>query len=134
MHTNERLLDDYFDAWNATDVERILTFFSDSTYYEDMALAHSWTGPAEIRGFLEESFETTGNFKIEIFRRRAWDKAGTTYWLITGLYHGPIEAAKGKQMAIKGVSFHEFEDGKISFNIDVWDKANLLEQFGLMPG
>src|SRR5215213_3764542 len=63
------------------------------------------------------------------------DKAVTRY-TIRGTHQGETEEfgpPTGRQMELKGITIHRFEDGKIVEEWEAYDNLSVLQQLGLVP-
>src|SRR5918995_4269896 len=63
------------------------------------------------------------------------DKAVTRY-TIRGTHQGETEdfgPPTGRQMELKGITIHRFEDGKIVEEWEAYDNLSILQQLGLVP-
>ena len=59
-----------------------------------------------------------------------------TRWTIRGTHQGEIEEfgpPTGKQVELRGIIIHRFEDGNIVEEWEVYDNLSLLQQLGLAP-
>ena len=57
-------------------------------------------------------------------------------WTGRGTHQGEIEEfgpPTGKQIEIKGITIHRFEDGKIVEEWEAYDNLSMLQQLGLAP-
>jgi steroid delta-isomerase-like uncharacterized protein len=129
-----RILEDYFTAWNSQDVERLLSFFTDDCFYEDVALNRVVQGKAELRALLKSVFADIAGFKMEIksiFSVGGW---GASEWTMSGRFvhsSDPVLTATGKSFLIRGATIFELSDRKISRNTDYLDLTAFLKQVGV---
>ena len=130
-----KMLENYFKAWNNHDVERILSFFTDDCFYEDVALKRIVRGKTELRALLVSVFTDIAGFKMEIksvFSEGSW---GAGEWIMSGRFvhsSDPLLTATGKSFLVRGATVFELSNGKISRNTDYLDLTGFLRQVGLM--
>ena len=131
----EKLNQDYIQAWNTHDVEKVLSHFTDDIVYEDMVLAKVMRGKAELRTFATDTFTAFPDFKIDLkffFVSGEW--AGSE-WVMSGTSKGEAFGQKptGKSFSVRGASITELRGDKIRRNTDYYDGATFLRQIGMMP-
>lgn len=133
-HPNETLIDALQFAWNAHDIDRLLTLFTDDCHYEDMAMGAVSRGHAELRHFAEEVLRTMPDFHLEFPKRFATDDHGASHWVITATWNGPFEErdATGRRIRFSGLSMYSFRNGKFASNVDCWDFTVMMKQFGTL--
>jgi steroid delta-isomerase-like uncharacterized protein len=128
-----RMLEDYFTAWNAHDVEGILSYFTDDCLYEDVSLNRIVRGKTELRALLESVFADIAGFKMEIKSVFSAGRWGASEWSMSGRFvHSslPLPAATGKSFLVRGATIFELSDRKISRNTDYLDLTAFLKQAG----
>ena len=131
----ERMFEDYLAAWNAHDVEKIASFFTDDCVYEDVARGAVNRGKEELKAFVSAFFAAVPDVQFEVKSGfGAGDWAGSE-WIMTGTRTGAMPGipATGKSFSIRGASITELQEGKIRRNTDYWNLASLLQQLGVMP-
>jgi len=132
----EKMMKDYFAAFNSHDVNKFLSFFTDDCVYEDAALGVVWHGKKELNGVINSVFTNVPDLKHEMKSAfGAGDWAGSE-WVGTGThFHSSNSAvpATGKHSSVRGASIIEMRKGKISRNTDYWDRVTFMQQIGLMP-
>ena len=117
----EKMMNDYFAAWNAHDVERILSFFTDDIVYEDVAIGKICRGKKEVKDFISSAFVNFPDFKIEVKSSFNTSDRGAAEGVMSGTFaHSstPGVSATGKRFSVRGASITEFREGKISRNSD----------------
>jgi steroid delta-isomerase-like uncharacterized protein len=130
-----RLLD-YLAAWNAHDVDRLLTFFTDDGVYEDVALARVNKGKGEIRSFFEEAFLAFPDFHLKDDGATVLpDGKYVAEWTMSGTHDGdlPMLPATHKSFSVRGVSVGETSGDLITRNSDYWNMAEFLVHIGILP-
>jgi len=133
----EKMMNDYFAAWNTHDVEKMLSFFTDDIVYEDVAMGKVNRGKKELKDGISYTFVDFSDFKLEIKSSFIAGDRGAVEWVMSGAFvHSSVPGlrATGKRFSVRGASIIEFRKGKISRGSDYWDRATLDQQVGLMPG
>ena len=127
--------DDYLEAWDSHDGERIASFMTPDATYTDVALGETHTGRQDIAGWINSMVDhLSTDYRFEPGFVVATDRAYALEWVMKGTNdRGEQLPATGKPFAIRGVSVGELEDGKIKRNTDYWSLGEFLMQVGLMP-
>ena len=131
----EELFQDYIEAWNSHDLERIVSYVTDDIVFEDVAMARVMHGREELKGFGKDSFGAFPDFKIElkvIFISGSW--AGAE-WVMSGTFLGdwPGLSPTGKSFSVRGASVCELRGGKLKRESLYYDGLAFLQQLGVMP-
>ena len=127
--------DDYLEAWNSHDGQRITAFMTPDVTYTDVALGETHSGPADVSAWIDtmvEEFST--DYSFEAVFAFSTDSVYALEWVLKGTNdRGKLFPATGKPYAIHGVSVGELENGLIKRNTDYWSLGEFLMQVGLMP-
>lgn len=98
----------YLEAWNDHDIDRLLEFFTDDCVYEDVALGRINKGKEELRKFAEETFETFPDFGVVDERGVFGASHGrfASEWTMSGTHEGdqPGFPATHKRFSVRGGS------------------------------
>jgi steroid delta-isomerase-like uncharacterized protein len=132
----EKMMNDYVAAWNAHDMERVLSFCTDDIVYEDVPIEKAWRGKKEAKDFVSSTFTNFPDFKIEVKASFGAGDGGAGEWVMSGTFANssiPGVPATGKSFSIPGASVIEFREGKINRESMYWNMAAFLQQVGLMP-
>lgn len=131
---------DFLKAFSSTDVDRILTFFTDDAYYEDVpSVENGWDVPLRghemIRESLVDTFQALPDLAFELVSASSAGNRMVIEWIMTGTHEGdfPGLPATGRTISIRGVSLIELEGGKIAWDRDYYDVYLLLTQLGVVP-
>lgn len=131
---------DWLAAWNAADVDRILTFYAVDAVYEDVpSVANGWDVPLRGREMIQEAlvagFEEFPDQKLELVSASSAGDRMVVEWIMTGTNDGdfPDMPATGRSISIRGLSLVELEGGKIVSQRDYYDAYLLLTQLGMVP-
>ncbi len=100
----------YFAAWDRLDLDGVIAFFSDDIVYEDTTIKHGATGLAQLRTFVQASFDNVPNARFDYVNDVTTDDAFAVEWVM-------------QPMRIRGVSIGKLRDGKICEQRDYWNGA-----------
>jgi steroid delta-isomerase-like uncharacterized protein len=131
----EKVVKDYYIAWNSYDVEKIISFFTDDCVYESLASGLVNRGKKQLGDYTKATFSWSPDLKFEMKSFFGTDNWIGTEWLMTGTHVGDLPGirATNKRFSIRGTSVIELRKGKISRNSDYWNIMTFLQQVGLMP-
>lgn len=130
----DRFASGWIEAWNSRDVDRILTYYDDDAFYEDVpTVENGWgeatRGHAVIRESLVRMFEEMPDLGFELV---AADGAGdrmVVEWVMTGTRYLDYTGS----FSIRGVSVITLDQGRIASVSDYYDAHRLLVQLGIVP-
>jgi ketosteroid isomerase-like protein len=114
IETLERVL----DAFNAHDLDAVMSFFTDDCVLEMPRGPEPWgrrlAGREQVREGLASRF--AGIPDVHYGDERHWlaGDRGCSEWLLTGT------SAQGEQIAVRGCDLFEFRDGKILRKDSYW--------------
>jgi steroid delta-isomerase-like uncharacterized protein len=128
---------DYADAWNRRDADRIASCFTDEGTYEDFATGRRHEGRAAIEAWVTSIIpEFSSDYTFEFAEPASLtDEGYAVEWVMRGTHDGqtgPVPAT-GKSYEIHGVSVGTLQGGKIASNRDYWSLAEFLVQVGILP-
>jgi steroid delta-isomerase-like uncharacterized protein len=129
----EKMLQDWNEAWNAHEVERILSYFTDDVVFEDLGGARVMRGKATMTTWINETLSAFPDFRTDIkslFVSGDW--AGIE-WVASGTLRGQLFHLKptNRSYSVRGASIMELRDGKIKRNVDYYDSATMVRQLFL---
>jgi steroid delta-isomerase-like uncharacterized protein len=124
----EKIINDYTEAWNSHDVDKIISFYTDDGVYEDMANGQVAQGKEKLRPVLTHTFFILPDNKVELKSVFTADDRAATEWLMTGTY--PVT---NKSCSVQGASIYQLRDGKISRYAVYYDMNLFMKQIGLTP-
>jgi steroid delta-isomerase-like uncharacterized protein len=108
------------DAFNAHDLDRIMTFFAEDCVLQMPRGGQPWgsrfQGKADIRNALAARFEGLPDVhygNAEHFVDAAAE-TGASKWTLTGT------TREGKQMEVRGCDFYTFRNGKVALKDSYW--------------
>src|SRR3954452_17562415 len=108
-------LNDYFDAWNRFDGERVASYMTDDVEYEDMAFHHRSVGRRAIVEFVAKSQEVTPGATFELVSAHTASDHYYAEWIM-------------QPLGVPGVSVGTLRDGKIAVNRDYWSLSTMNEK------
>lgn len=122
MHENESCIDAMFAAWCAHDVDRLLACFAPDARYEDVTLARTHAGHAELRSYMEVLFAVLPDLHLRADVRFATPSQGAAHWVMEATRSAEaIPGTPAKRLRIEGVDLYEFRGGKVTSVKHVWD-------------
>lgn len=128
------VVDRYFDAYRAMDLERMLGSFADDAEFVDVAQRHKYQGADGLRQLLGGLLAIHTEMDVEIQRRVSAGNLVAVDYLYRGTLSGEaLRAATGKETcrdttySIPVTSWFEIEDGRIRRQTDFIDLATLGE-------
>ena len=125
---------EWIKAWDAHDVDRILTYYTDDAFYEDVpSVENGWVEPMRgqqmIRNSLVETFEEMPDLGLEFVSAfRAGDRM-VVEWIMTGTRYRDFSG----RFSIRAVSVLRLKGEKIASESDYYDSFLLLSQLGMVP-
>jgi steroid delta-isomerase-like uncharacterized protein len=132
----EKLLNDYLAAWNAHDVERLLSLCTDDFVFDEVSMGMVIRGKKEAKDFINSTFVDFPDLKIELKSNFNTGDRGAGEWVMSATFaHSsfPGMPATGKRFSVRGASVFEVRKGKVSRETMYWNLATFLQQVGLMP-
>ena len=84
----ETRLRSYYQAWCDRDLDAIVSCFTPTATFEDLAFAARFEGLDQIRGFAKLTYAGAPDFHIDATRIIAGDGAGAAAWTMSGTHSG----------------------------------------------
>jgi steroid delta-isomerase-like uncharacterized protein len=125
---------EWIEAWDSHEVERILTFYADDAFYEDVPnVENGWAAPMRghevIRESLVETFAEMPDLGFEFVSASAAGERMVVEWIMRGTQYRDVSG----RFSIRGVSIMKLEDNKIASVSDYYDAYLLISQLGMVP-
>jgi len=125
---------EWVEAWDSHDVDRILTYYTDDAFYEDVpTVENGWGVPLRghqmIRESLVGTFEEMSDLGFELVSASGAGDRMVVEWIMTGTHYRDYTG----RFSIRGVSVIELEGDKIASVRDYYDAYLLLSQLGMVP-
>jgi ketosteroid isomerase-like protein len=115
---SEQTLEDVLAAFNAHDLEAVMSFFADDCILEMPRGSDPWgrrlKGREEVREGLASRFAGIPDVHYDQDRHWVAGNRGCSEWLLSGT------SASGEQIAVRGCDLFEFRDGKITRKGSYW--------------
>jgi steroid delta-isomerase-like uncharacterized protein len=130
----DALARDYNDAWNARDVDRIVSFWADDGVMDDVPFGNAVVGIDAVRKGVEEWLTAFPDMLSEQEGRSiSIDDAVAYEWRLSATNEGSYDGrpATGKRIEYRGIAVLEVNaDGKIVRHTDYRDTYTILRQMG----
>ena len=112
------VLDGLADAFNAHDIDKIMTYFGDECSL-DMPRGPEphgsrYKGSENVRRGLLTRFESTPDVHYGEVKHFVDGNTGISMWLLTGT------APRGEKIEVRGCDFYTFRDGKVVRKDSYW--------------
>lgn len=122
------------DAWNSHDIDRILTYYTEDAFYEDVPnVENGWAAPMRghqmIRESLVETFEEMSDLGLEFVSASSAGDRMVVEWVMTGTHYRDFSG----RFSIRAVSVIKLKGDKIASVSDYYDAYLLLSQLGMVP-
>jgi ketosteroid isomerase-like protein len=118
MSKNLETLKGLVDAFNARDLDRVMSFFADDCSLDMPRGKSPWgtryVGKEHVRNGLRSRFEMLPDVHYGDDRHWATDDMGVSEWLLTGTL------SAGQKIAVRGCDHYEFRDGKVIRKDSYW--------------
>jgi steroid delta-isomerase-like uncharacterized protein len=133
----EQVIGRYNDAWNAHDVEAIMSMHAPDMTFENHTAGESAQGE-EVRRHIASIFETWPDIHFETRRLYVRDGVVTQEWTATATHshtmrRGDLVAEPtGRTIEWRGVDVIPFEEGLVKRKDVYSDSVSILRQIGLV--
>jgi steroid delta-isomerase-like uncharacterized protein len=132
---NEKAAREYFDAFNAHDLDAMAAFWDDETI-EDLVPVGILRGPGELREYFGSMFAALPDVQMTIERVVADASVATVQWRMAGTFTGgPFMGleANGKYVDMRGCDLIEFEERTLRRNTVFFDSFEFARAVGMLP-
>jgi steroid delta-isomerase-like uncharacterized protein len=124
----------WIEAWDSQEVERILSYYADDAFYEDVPnVENGWAAPMRghdmIRESLVETFAEMPDLGFDFVSASAAGDRMVVEWIMQGTRYRDVSG----RFSIRGVSVIKLDGGKIISVSDYYDAYLLLSQLGMLP-
>lgn len=125
---------DWLEAWDSQDVDRILTFYTEDAFYEDVPTVDNGWGPAlrgreMIRESVTQTFDDMSDLGFEFVSASGAGDQMVVEWIMTGTHYRDHTGS----FSVRGVSVVELAGDKVASVSDYYDAYELLTQLGAIP-
>jgi steroid delta-isomerase-like uncharacterized protein len=133
----ERVVRQFYDAFNAGDVERAAAEYAEKCEWEFPAFGRVCRTREEVLDVCRSWRTAFPDGRVEIANVIACDDVVIVEWDSHGTWTGPLGGGRddqpnGRRFQRRGCAVTEVEDGKIVRCRDYFDRANMYEPLGLM--
>jgi steroid delta-isomerase-like uncharacterized protein len=132
----EKLVKDWFAAWNSCDVEKVLGFYSDDCIYENTASGKVGRGKKELGDALKMTFTDYPNSKLEPKSAFYSENVVCGEFVLTATQShssNPAIPMTGKSFSVRGAYISEWQNNKVKRHTIYEDYLTIMRQLGLMP-
>ena len=132
----EKLVEDWFAAWNSRDSEKLGRFYTDDAVFDHVASGRVFRGKNELLAFFKATFIEYPDFKIE--QKVAFYSANAvcSEVVVSGTHaHStdPAVIAASKHFSVRGAAINEWKNGKVKRTTYYEDELTVLRQLSLIP-
>jgi steroid delta-isomerase-like uncharacterized protein len=133
----EEAIGRYNEAWNAHDLDAIMSMHAPDMVFENHTAGESAQGDA-VREHVGAIFETWPDIHFETRRLYVRDGVVTQEWTATATHSNTMRRGDlvaeptGKKIEWRGVDVIPFEDGQIKRKDVYSDSVSILRQVGLL--
>lgn len=134
-HDNARLVADLLDAWNAHDVEGVVTLYAPDYEGVDVGEAAPQRGIPGIREHVEQYLSAFPDLEFTREETVVQDDRVALSWTARGTHRGPLMRIPptGRPVTLHGIMLLTVQDRKVTRGLYMWDVAGLLRGIGLLP-
>jgi steroid delta-isomerase-like uncharacterized protein len=133
----ERVIQRYNEAWNAHNVDAIVSMHAPDMTFENHTAGESAQGE-QVRQHIAKIFETWLDIRFETRRLYARDGVVTQEWTATATHQNTMRRGDlvaeptGKSIEWRGVDVIPFENGLVKRKDVYSDSVSILRQVGLL--
>jgi steroid delta-isomerase-like uncharacterized protein len=134
----ERVIERYNEAWNAHDLDAIVSMHAPDMVFENHTAGESAQGEEEVRRHIGSIFETWPDISFRARRLYVRDGLVTQEWTATATHsntmrRGDIVAEPtGRTIEWRGMDVIPFENGLVKRKDVYSDSVSVLRQIGLL--
>jgi steroid delta-isomerase-like uncharacterized protein len=136
-----KLSQDYMKAFNAHDIEKIQSYYTDDCMVENLGTGQVMHGVQDVKNYFLNFFSAFPDVQTEFtndFRCNDWS---ATEWIMTGTHKGTLKGSGGmpdmpatnKKISVKGAMINHIHQDKIQKEIDYFNFMSVMQQLGMMP-
>jgi steroid delta-isomerase-like uncharacterized protein len=134
----EETIGRYNDAWNAHDLDAIISMHAEDMVFENHTAGESAQGPDQVREHIGSIFETWPDIRFETRRLYARDGVVTQEWTASATHTNTMRRGElvadptGNRIEWRGIDVIPFEDGLVKRKDVYSDSVSILRQVGLL--
>lgn len=121
------IIEDYYAAWCAHDIERICSFFTEDCFFEDVPTGVGARGIAALREVIAEIFQAVPDLQLVLGQVDIGAECAVAEWKLSGTLAEDLADIKatGKAFASRTASVIEFREDKICRLSDYGELSSL---------
>jgi steroid delta-isomerase-like uncharacterized protein len=130
----------WLEAWNAHEVETLLSMCAPNVFFDEPSLTTPARGREEVRSFLQATFGTYPDMRIEVLGPPVLIDGSTSVlsrYRVSATMTGPWApgnlAPTGARMTFEGIDNWTFADGLLSQCTTYYDTLGAARQLGILP-
>ena len=131
----EKLMRDFIEAANSQDYERLASYLTDDSEYEDVPSGTVWHGAKQFIDYARSTVHIEfPDHRWEVISSFSDGQKVATEGLWTGTFTrsgDPNRPPTGKRVSIRMVSITEWRDGKVHRHRDYYDLLSFWRQLGV---
>ena len=130
----EKLVKDWFKAWNSRDAENIARFYADDGIFEEVPTGKVFRGKNELIAAFKNIFIDYPDLKCEQKATFYSPNAVCGEFVMSGTHAhstGPAVPATGKNMSVRVAYIIELQKDKVKRHTDYFDALTIRQQLGL---
>jgi steroid delta-isomerase-like uncharacterized protein len=130
-----RLVTDLLAAWNAHDLDLMVSFYAPDYEGVDVAFALPRRGREDIRQTMTLYLQAFPDLHVTLESLVIQDNRAALAWIGRGTHQGRLMniPPTGREVKIRGTTFFTIHDNQITHGLFVWDVAGALRAIGLLP-
>ncbi len=135
-NVKEKLVKDWYVAWNSHDIDKILAFYADDCLYEGVAGGTTAHGKQEVAANLKRTFTDYPNSKLEFSSTFYCENVVCGEFVMSGTQahsSNPAIPMTGKSFSVRGGYFSEWQNDKVKRHTIYYDYLTIMRQMGFMP-
>lgn len=123
------------EMWNARNLNVAEEIFAPNVKTYNVADPKPVEGLEGLKTLTKSYLEAFPDLRIEAKESIVTEEKGAVLWRVTGTHKGTFMGVKptNRKVAIEGVFFFRFLDGKVTEQWAHWDVLGLLKQIGIAP-
>lgn len=132
----QALVNRLIEAWNAHDLDGVVSLYAADFEETDIAVAGPQRGPAAIRRTMRRYLLAFPDLAITADEVIIEEDCVALAWTLSGHHRGLLLniPATGRLVQVRGVSLMRVDaEGRITRLQRIWDLAGLLRALGLLP-
>jgi steroid delta-isomerase-like uncharacterized protein len=133
---SEKVVKDWYTAWNSHDIDKILGFYTDNCLYEGVAAGTVVHGKQELAANLKRSFTDYPNTKLDFSSTFYCESVVCGEFVMSATQahsSNPAIPMTGKSFSVRGGYFSEWQNDKLKRHTIYYDNMTIMGQLGLAP-